>query len=191
MPPGMYARGPLPNDRPLPSPRCCGPAHRLRRHREALTGDGSREGREPAGDQGQDRGGPRRPATRGPASSRRPDSNRGPLHYEEGTSEERASTRGHVRARSPWKPTGSSAQVWTRVPAGSRADVPALYPSGTTDSSLGWNDGRRRTARLAIEGGVASSGAATSATPAMAASAAASTGKWFPVATITNTTKGG
>ena len=32
--------------------------------------------------------------------SRRPDSNRGPLHYEGKTSERRASTRGHSRARS-------------------------------------------------------------------------------------------
>ena len=36
------------------------------------------------------------------AQSRRPDSNRGPLHYEGKTSEERASTRGHSRALFRW-----------------------------------------------------------------------------------------
>jgi hypothetical protein len=35
--------------------------------------------------------------------SRRPDSNRGPLHYEGKTSEGRASTRGHARARFSWR----------------------------------------------------------------------------------------
>jgi copper chaperone CopZ len=35
------------------------------------------------------------------------DSNRGPLHYEGKTSEGRASTRGHARARSRWKRNGS------------------------------------------------------------------------------------
>jgi len=41
--------------------------------------------------------------------SRRADSNRGPLHYEGRTSEERASTRGNARARSRWKTRSSSA----------------------------------------------------------------------------------
>jgi len=41
--------------------------------------------------------------------SRRADSNRGPLHYEGRTTEGRASTRGHARERSRWKPRRSSA----------------------------------------------------------------------------------
>jgi hypothetical protein len=40
--------------------------------------------------------------------SRRPDSNRGPLHYETTTSKERPSMRGHAWARNPWKATYSS-----------------------------------------------------------------------------------
>ena len=61
-------------------------------------------------------------------TSRRSDSNRGPLHYERTTTEGRASTRGHVRARSRRK-SGSSVELpWTRVPGRARAHVPVSYP---------------------------------------------------------------
>jgi hypothetical protein len=40
------------------------------------------------------------------SESRRPDSGRGPLHYEGKTSEGRASTRGHARAPFPWRADG-------------------------------------------------------------------------------------
>jgi hypothetical protein len=43
--------------------------------------------------------------------SRRPDSNRGPLHYEGRTSRRRASTRGHERLRSRWKLCRSCARA--------------------------------------------------------------------------------
>jgi hypothetical protein len=60
-------------------------------------------------------------------SSRRPDSNRGPLHYEGRTSEGRASTRGHARALSRWKLSVLELSRRTRVPARARADVPVSY----------------------------------------------------------------
>ncbi len=61
-------------------------------------------------------------------TSRRPDSNRGPLHYEGKTTRGRASTRGHAGARFPWRSGGFSVRARTHVPARARADVPVLYP---------------------------------------------------------------
>jgi hypothetical protein len=49
--------------------------------------------------------------SRGFSESRRPDSNRGPLHYEGRMSRRRPTTRGHGRAHSRWKLSSSSAHA--------------------------------------------------------------------------------
>jgi hypothetical protein len=67
--------------------------------------------------------------------SRRPDSNRGPLHYEGRTSEGRASTRVHTRARFSRKGCGFTSAEWTPMPARARARVPVLYPPTEAQSS--------------------------------------------------------
>ena len=87
------------------------------------------------------------------ARSRRADSNRGPLHYEGRTSEGHASTRGHGRARSRWKPRGSMGHAvdvrgrpcphsCTRFVSASPSSLtPACQPRAGSRCSIGWHGG--------------------------------------------------
>jgi hypothetical protein len=69
--------------------------------------------------------------------SRRPDSNRRPLHYEGKTSEGRASTRGYARARLSWRSDGFTAlQVDARArpcPSSRTRFVPRSHQRQTRD----------------------------------------------------------
>ncbi len=69
--------------------------------------------------------------------SRRPDSNRGPLHYEGKTSEGRASTRGYVRAPSRWKLVDFSAHAVDTHARRAPRDRPDATPRSAAREDVG------------------------------------------------------